>query len=92
MTPTVFALLGTALFLAFALSCVMSAVLQILAWSRHSRPGVKVNLKALWKPEGYFDAIGMRQIRLAQRLLIVGGVAYLSLGLLVVAANVLAAR
>ena len=66
----------------FIVCCVVSAALQIFAWSRHSRGLAAPSLKALWRPEGYFDEIGLRQIRLARLLLIVGVVAYLSSGLL----------
>lgn len=62
--------------------CVASALLQIIAWGRHKRPDTSVSLRALWRPEGYFDAIGMHQIRLARRLLAVGGFAYLLFGAL----------
>lgn len=85
------ALLSTTLLFAFVICCVVSAVLQILAWSRHSREGVSVSLRALWKPEGYFDEVGRRQIELARRLLTVGGMAYLLFGALLVVAQVTAA-
>lgn len=91
MSPELFAVLAMACIAAFILCCVGSAVLQIMAWSRHTEEGVKVRLKALWRPEGYFDPVGVRQIRLARTLLIVGGCVYLAFGVLVVAANVLAA-
>ncbi len=84
-------LLSTALFFAFIICCVVSAVLQILAWSRHSREGVPVSVRALWKPEGYFDEIGTRQVELARRLITVGGLAYLLLGALIVVARVTSA-
>jgi hypothetical protein len=84
-------LLSTALLFAFILCCVVSAVLQILAWSRHSREGVAVSVRALWKPEGYFDEIGRRQIGLARRLITVGGMAYLLFGALLVVARLTSA-
>jgi hypothetical protein len=83
-----FALLSTALVFSFVICCVVSAALQIIAWSRHALEGVPVTLKALWKPEGYFDEIGLHQIRLARRLLTVGGVAYLTYGMLILANNI----
>lgn len=72
----------------FIICCVVSAGLQILAWSRHAREGVSVSVRALWNPEGYFDEIGLRQMRVARRLLTLGGVAYLGYGALIVASNV----
>jgi hypothetical protein len=41
------------------------------------------SLRALWRPDGYLDEGGVRQIRIARSLLIIGVVAYLSYGLLV---------
>jgi hypothetical protein len=76
-------LLASALLLSFILSCVSSGVLQVLAWSRHARQGVVPSLRALWRPDGYLDEVGVRQIRIARSLLIIGVVAYLSYGLLV---------
>ncbi len=73
---------GTAMLLVCLSCCVASALLQIIAWGQHKRPETPVSLRALWKPEGYFDVIGMHQIRLARRLLAVGGVAYLLFGVL----------
>jgi hypothetical protein len=85
---TLVAVLASTLVFCFVICCVVSAALQILAWSRHAREGAPVTLKALWRPEGYFDEIGMRQIVLARRLLTVGGWAYLTYGLLIVVSNV----
>jgi hypothetical protein len=82
------ALLSNALVYSFIICCVVSAALQILAWSRHAKEGVPVTVRALWQPEGYFDEIGMHQIRLARRLLTVGGVAYLGYGAILLATNV----
>jgi hypothetical protein len=81
-----FALVASTLLFAFIMCCVVSAALQILAWSRHARKGAPVSLRALWKPEGYFDPVGLRQIQLARRLLVMGGIAYVAFGAL----NVLA--
>jgi hypothetical protein len=89
MTATVFEIISTAMLYAFVMCCVLSAVLQIIAWSRHAREGVPVSLRALWKPEGHFDEIGIRQIQLARRLLLVGGVAYVSFGAMNVAASLM---
>lgn len=86
---TLFDLLVTTFVLSFILCCVVSGMLQILAWTRHSRPDVPFSIRALWRPEEHFDPVGRRQIALARRLLAIGGVAYLSYGVLVVVANVL---
>jgi hypothetical protein len=90
VTGGIVVFLSTLLFTTFVVCCTVSAVLQILAWSRHSLEGARVSLRGLWRPEGYFDAVGVRQIRLARVLLAVGGVAYLSLGLLILVVNVMA--
>lgn len=82
------AIIGNALVFAFVTCCIVSAILQILAWSRHAREGVTVNLKALWHPEGHFDEVGLHQMRLARRLLLLGGFAYLAFGGLLVAMGV----
>jgi hypothetical protein len=81
-------LLATALLFSFIICCVVSAALQIIAWSRHAREGVQVSVKALWKPEGYFDEIGLHQMRLARRLLALGGWAYLTYGLVLVVTSI----
>lgn len=81
-------LLSTALLLSFVLCCVVSGVLQVFAWSRHSREGAPVSLRALVEPGRYFDEIGCRQMQVARRLLTVGGVAYLSYGVLLIAITV----
>ena len=80
--PQLIAVLVTAMSFSFVICCVVSAALQIFAWSRHSRGGGAPSLKALWRPEGYFDEVGLRQIKLARLLLIVGIAAYLSAALL----------
>lgn len=80
---------GAGLVLTFIGCCVASAMLQIVAWTRHAREGVPVTLRALWKPEEHFDPVGVRQITLARSLLTVGGVAYLSFGVLNLAARAL---
>jgi hypothetical protein len=74
--------LAAMLLYGFVLCCVVSAALQIVAWSRHGRADVPVSLRALWKPDDYFDEIGRRQIRIARRLLNTGIVLYLCFGLL----------
>jgi hypothetical protein len=81
---TLIAIIGNTLVFSFVICCVVSAVLQILAWSRHAKAGIPVNIRALWKPEGYFDEVGLHQIRLARRLLTLGGMAYLAYGGLLV--------
>ncbi|MBV9110031.1 MAG: hypothetical protein JO306_11535 [Gemmatimonadetes bacterium] len=75
------------LFVSFIACCVGSALLQVLAWTRHKRADVPVNPGALWKPDGFFDDVGLYQMRLAKRALIIGGVMYLSYGLLMVVAQ-----
>lgn len=90
MTSPAIAVLGTALMLAFAICAVVSAALQILAWTRHAREDVPVSIRALWKPEGFFDPVGLRQIQLARRLLAVGIAAYLSFGFLILVTSILA--
>ncbi|MDQ3522222.1 MAG: hypothetical protein M3434_07800 [Gemmatimonadota bacterium] len=82
MSRELMVLAGTAMLLVCLSCCVASALLQIIAWGQHKRPETPISLRALWKPEGYFDAIGMHQIRLARRLLKVGAVAYLLFGAL----------
>lgn len=84
---TLLQLLAGSLVAAFVLCCLVSGILQVLAWARHARRGAPVSLRALWRPEGYFDAVGLRQILLARRLLTIGAVAYLSYGLLVLVGN-----
>jgi len=78
---------GSLLFFSFIACCVSSALLQLRAWTRHKLEGVPVNLGSLWKPEGSFDAIGLHQMRIARRALVIGGVIYLSYGLLIVVAQ-----
>jgi hypothetical protein len=75
-------LLSNVLVYVFILCCIVSASLQVLAWSRHSLEGAPVSIRALWRPEGLFDEVGLRQINTARRLLTVGGVAYLTYGAL----------
>lgn len=82
-------LLATALVVFFVICCVGSGILQLFAWTRHARRDVPFSIRALTQPQDYFDGVGIRQIQLARRVLTVGGVAYLSYGVLVVAANVL---
>lgn len=81
-------ILGNALVLSFIMCCLVSAVLQILAWTRHSLEGVPITVKALWAPEGYFDGVGLRQIRLARTMLKIGGLAYLAYGALIILTSV----
>jgi hypothetical protein len=63
--------------LGFFACCVASALLQLLAW-RHVRPGQGPTVVGVWKPEHYFDDIGLRQMKLARWLLILGGVLFVS--------------
>ena len=79
------------LFLAFVGCCVASALLQVIANLRHSRGG-SAGLGGMWKPEGKFDDIGVYQMRLARKLLLVGAVAYLSYGLVTMIAHQVSVR
>jgi len=69
--------LAVALLLGFFGCCVASALLQLLAW-RHVRPGQGPTVVGVWKPENYFDEVGLRQMKLARWLLITGGVMFVS--------------
>jgi hypothetical protein len=71
-------LLSAALLLGFFACCVASAVLQLLAWNRHARPGEAPTVRGVWRPEAFLDATGVRQMKLARRLLVVGAVAFVS--------------
>lgn len=84
-------ILANALVYSFIICCVVSAALQVIAWSRHAREGAPRSIRALWNPEGYFDHIGLQQMRIARRLLLVGGFAYVAYGALIVAMTVLRA-
>lgn len=84
-----FGVFASLLFFSFVACCVASALLQLVAWTRHAREGVPVNPSALWKPEGYFDDVGLYQMRLAKRALLTGGVMYLSYGVMMLLAEVL---
>jgi len=78
---------GLALVIGFGSCCVASALLQLVAWTRHRRAEAPIRLGAIWKPDGHFDEMGMRQMQLARRLLLVGAVMYLSYGILMFAAS-----
>ena len=80
--------LGNALLLSFIICCVVSAALQVMAWSRHAKGGVPITVKALWRPDGFFDEVGMHQIRIARRLLTIGILAYIAYGSTIVIASV----
>lgn len=80
-------ILATALLLSFVFCCVASGLLQVRAWGRHARPDMPVSFRALRQPEQFFDPIGYRQIVLAKRLLTIGGVAYVTYGLLIIVGN-----
>jgi hypothetical protein len=71
-------LLAATLLLSFFACCVASALLQTVAWNRHVRPGEGPTLRGVWRPEAFLDPTGVRQMRLARRLLVVGGIAFLS--------------
>lgn len=81
------AVLGDALLIAFVSCCVVSAVLQVVAWSRHSARGASVSIRTLWKPERHFDGVGLRLMQLARRFLILGGFAYLGYGAVLIFMN-----
>ena len=42
------------------------------------RPGQGPTVVGVWKPEHYFDEVGLRQMKLARWLLITGGVMFVS--------------
>ena len=67
----------SAMLLAFYGCFVASAVLQFLAW-RHVRSDRGPTVVGVWKPDDYFDEVGLRQMKLARWLLITGGVMFLS--------------
>lgn len=75
MSPAVETVTNALLFF-FILCCVISGMLQVLAWSRHAREGAGASFRAMLEPSAYFDEIGVRQIHLARRLLLVGAAAY----------------
>jgi hypothetical protein len=83
-------LLGSGLLLTFLACAVASGALQLLAWTRHAREGVPVSVKALWRPHGRFDEIGLRQMLLARTLMVVGIISYLSYGVLLLIAQTFA--
>ena len=83
---------GTLLFFSFIACCVASAALQVLAWTRHKLEGVPINPGALWKPDGFFDSVGLYQMKIAKRALLIGGVMYLSYGLLMIISQTVVAR
>ncbi|HEX2076186.1 MAG TPA: hypothetical protein VHG08_00705 [Longimicrobium sp.] len=74
---TLVKVIAVSLLLGFFACCVASALLQFLAW-RHVRPGQGPTLVGVWKPDDYFDEVGLRQMKLARWLLIMGGVMFLS--------------
>ena len=74
---TLFRVIAATLLLSFFGCCVASAVLQVVAW-RHVRPGVGPSVKGIYKPDDMLDEVGVRQMKLARWLLIVGGVAFIS--------------
>ncbi|HEX7243187.1 MAG TPA: hypothetical protein VF263_23080 [Longimicrobiaceae bacterium] len=82
-------MVGYGLVLTFIGCCVASAALQIVAWTRHAREGAPPTLRALTRPEEHFDAVGVQQIRLSRTLMTIGGVVYLSYGVLFLAARAL---
>ena len=83
---------GNLLFFSFIACCVASCLLQVVAWTRHKREGAPVNPGALWRPEGFFDPIGLYQMKIAKRAIIIGGVMYLSYGVIMVLAQTVMKR
>ena len=84
---TLLEIFSTTLLFSFVICCAASGFLQVRAWGRHALPGVPVSLRALREPEQFFDPIGLRQMLLARRLLTIGGVAYVTYGLLIIVGN-----
>ena len=84
-------LIGNALVSCFIICCLVSFVLQMIAWSRHARADQSANLRAFLKPEEYLDEIGVRQMRLARTLLMLGTCAYLAFGGVLVASSIIGA-
>jgi hypothetical protein len=80
-------ILSTALLFSFIICCAVSGILQILAWARHTRQGAPVSFRALLHPGAYFDAVGLRQMHLARRLLTVGAAGYAGYVLIAVLAG-----
>jgi hypothetical protein len=74
---TLVKVIAVALLLGFFACCVASAALQFVAW-RHVRPDRGPTVRGVWKPDDYFDEVGLRQMKLARWLLITGGVMFLS--------------
>ena len=74
---TLMKVVAASLLLGFFACCVASALLQLLAW-RHVRPGEGPTVVGVWKPENYFDEVGLRQMKIARWLLITGGVMFVS--------------
>jgi hypothetical protein len=75
-------LVSAALLSSFALCCTAACILQIRAWSRYAREGVRPTFRALRDPAPYLHEAGARQLRLARRLLNLGALAYLIFGAL----------
>ena len=82
-----FRFVSTLLLFSFVFCCAASGFLQVRAWGRHTLPGVTVSLRALREPERFFDPIGLRQMLLARRMLTLGGVAYVTYGILIIVGN-----
>jgi hypothetical protein len=71
-------LLAAMLLLSFFACCVASALLQVVAWNRHVRPGEGPTVRGVWKPDAFLDPTGVRQMKLARWLLIIGAIAFVS--------------
>lgn len=84
-------LLAEAMILSFIVCCLLSAIIQGIAWTRHARVEGRISWRALWRAEEYFDEVGIRQMRLARMLLLTGGFAYLGYGALLIGGSILQA-
>jgi hypothetical protein len=71
-------IIASTLLLSFFGCCVASAVLQLMAWRHPADAGQGPSVRGVWKPEGRLNEVGMRQMKLARWLLIIGGVAFVS--------------
>jgi hypothetical protein len=71
-------LVAAMLLLGFFACCVASALLQLVAWNRHGRAGEGPTVRGVWNPEAFLDPVGVRQMKLARWLLVVGGISFVS--------------
>ncbi|MBB4634932.1 hypothetical protein [Longimicrobium terrae] len=73
-----FKVLASTLLLSFFGCCVASAFLQLAAWRHPADPAQGPTVAGVWKPEGRLNEIGIRQMKLARLMLILGGVSFVS--------------